>query len=451
MSTIEDTTTELVHLTNDQLLGCLTSAHQDFERHQSRFLMAVGHFELRGLAADAGAPSTSQFLIRRLNIAPNTAYEYIRVSETLLGFPFVAEAFAHGQISYSQVRLLRRYLKPDNEVDLVMMAAEMSYRELERALALRFPNDEDDSPPTEDRFRIWVDNETGRVRLSGDLSPSTAAKLFAALKVGELANHVDLSELDEDILNDEEKLNEALDEAEATEDVGAGESDADEGPSRPSGYGRTPSAKMMSALLGLINIALSAPVNSRRAPGAQVHMIHTEDGHSFLPGLPRPNELAATAAIINGQLRGHLLDNRGNPLKMGRTRRLVSDSQALALLARWMFQCATPGCVHSQFMEFHHLHEWSAGGLTDPPNLIPLCGACHSLVTNRLLEIETDTLDPSKLHFRFRTGEHYISHHRGMALRAGVGKSRFDEPLPEPPLRGVDFGTDGNQWAYFGD
>lgn len=437
---------KLVHLTDDQLLERITTAHRDMERFQSGFLLAVGYFDLRGLARDSGAPSTASFLTRALDIAPSTAYEYVRVANTLVQFQFAAEAFERGEIGYSKIRLLGRYLTEQDEIELVLLAGELSYRELERALMMRKPVD-GPTEPKEDRLRFWTDKVTGRLRFSGDLSPMTGAKLFAALKVGELANYVDVEDVDPEVYGDQSQLNEALDAVQEAEPEIPAENEEGE---KVSGYGPPAPARMMSALLGLINIALSAPVSKRRAPGAQVHLIHTEDGPSLLPGMPPPDRTAATAAIINGQIRGHLLDNRGNPIKLGRSRRLVSDTQAMALLARWMFQCATPGCTHSRFMEFHHIQDWSAGGLTNPDNLIPLCGFCHSMVTNRIIDIEPDLADATKLYFRYRTGEVYVSRRRGMAARGQPKESTLGAPLPEPALQGIDFGTDGNDWAYFG-
>lgn len=52
-------------------------------------------------------------------------------------FPYLEHHFAQGDICYSVVRLLLKYLTEDNERDLVEMAFELGYHELEITLAGR--------------------------------------------------------------------------------------------------------------------------------------------------------------------------------------------------------------------------------------------------------------------------------------------------------------------------
>lgn len=57
-------------------------------------------------------------------------------------------------------------------------------------------------------------------------------------------------------------------------------------------------------------------------------------------------------------------------------------------MTMWGHQCAMPGCTHTRFIEIHHMKEWADGGKTDLDNLIPLCSACRSLVTDGWALIE---------------------------------------------------------------
>lgn len=460
------------NLTNDELLDRITTAYATMQHHKAQFLLALAVFDARELARLAGAPTTADWMTRALDIAPTTAYDYLRVARLLLEFAYVAKSFEDGKITYSTVRLLSSYLNKDNEIELLLLAEEYSYRELERILMTRRDNRNNDAP-RENTFKIWVDKHNGRIRFSGDLDPMLGAKFMAALKIGELANLVDLDDIDPEVFSDDERLGEELAKAEAealaaedgaesvpvaevidadgeegeasgaaTDDAATGDTDgadADgDGDSETrrvasvSGYGRTSASQLLPALLGLINIARSSPVNKRRAPGTQVHLIQTEDGQSILPGLPVPSEKALSAEVINGELRDHFLDTQGVPLMMTTKRRFVSDAQALAILVRWGMQCAAPGCRHTQFMEFHHVHPWSMGGKTKPDNMAPLCGFCHALVTAGLLELVP--AGSGVWLFRYRTGEVYASKARRLPMKQLGEASCLDEPVEVPTV-----------------
>jgi hypothetical protein len=64
-------------------------------------------------------------------------------------------------------------------------------------------------------------------------------------------------------------------------------------------------------------------------------------------------------------------------LDLGRSRRIASRSQTLALIAR-DGGCSFPGCAHPpQHCERHHIREWLNGGLTNLNNLTLVCAYHH--------------------------------------------------------------------------
>jgi hypothetical protein len=66
------------------------------------------------------------------------------------------------------------------------------------------------------------------------------------------------------------------------------------------------------------------------------------------------------------------------PLALGRSQRLASKGQTMALIARDA-GCSFPGCTHSaSWCERHHIVDWISGGLTDLDNLTPLCRYHHT-------------------------------------------------------------------------
>jgi len=97
------------------------------------------------------------------------------------------------------------------------------------------------------------------------------------------------------------------------------------------------------------------------------------------------------------------------PLAMGRTRRLATLAQRLALAVQWG-GCAFPGCDRSIIAcDIHHEDEWDFGGNTDVEDMLPLCRAHHR---KRHLEHWTIWDDPDgTVHARHPDG-HTVSDHR---------------------------------------
>ena len=96
----------------------------------------------------------------------------------------------------------------------------------------------------------------------------------------------------------------------------------------------------------------------------------TSDGTSV--SVPQLLDLADEAEIIPT-----VLNASGAVLDLGRTRRLASPSQTLALAAR-DGGCSFPGCGQPpEWCERHHVVAWMDGGKTDLDNLTLLCRYHH--------------------------------------------------------------------------
>lgn len=93
--------------------------------------------------------------------------------------------------------------------------------------------------------------------------------------------------------------------------------------------------------------------------------------------------LACTAHIIPA-----VLDGRSIPLDLGRSRRLFTPAQRLAMAVR-DGMCRAEGCdVPATWCEAHHLHPWKHGGRTDIDDGALLCSHHHHRVhdTSYLVE-----------------------------------------------------------------
>ncbi|MBP1162561.1 HNH endonuclease signature motif containing protein [Rhodococcus sp. PvR099] len=75
-----------------------------------------------------------------------------------------------------------------------------------------------------------------------------------------------------------------------------------------------------------------------------------------------------------------LFDHNGRPLHLGRSKRLATADQRLALIAADR-GCTRPGCdAPATMTAVHHVHDWSKGGTTDIGALTLGCDGCHALI-----------------------------------------------------------------------
>ncbi|TQF68456.1 DUF222 domain-containing protein [Rhodococcus spelaei] len=75
-----------------------------------------------------------------------------------------------------------------------------------------------------------------------------------------------------------------------------------------------------------------------------------------------------------------LFDHNGRPLHLGRTKRLASADQRLALFAASR-GCTRPGCdAPATMTAVHHVDEWKNNGQTNIDTLDLACDCCHALI-----------------------------------------------------------------------
>jgi hypothetical protein len=89
-----------------------------------------------------------------------------------------------------------------------------------------------------------------------------------------------------------------------------------------------------------------------------------------------------------------IINHNNVPLALGRTRRIASAGQTMALHIR-DGGCSLPGCTHPpSWCDRHHILDWILGGLTDLDNLTLLCRYHHThfLQKGWTCRINTDEL-----------------------------------------------------------
>lgn len=401
----------------------IESAHRAITQNKASLLSAIQTFDALELANECGARTTAQFLIRRLGVSSSTAHEYVSVAHRLAPFTYLQEHFSTGAINYSVVRLLLKYLTPENERELVELALRLGYHELEVALAGKQPQDNEDGDDDPDYYLRLHTRENGDVAFHGNLNATDGAAFIAALKLGEIA-YCDLDTILEGLDTEADgEVDLARERAEGVEETL---------PARKtvSGYGLPVGRMLVQALMGIVHMARTRPKSTLTTPGAHVNILASPDGRGYMPNNVGAPSKAIANLLANANVRFSTVDSAGLILNTSRQTRLATAAQVNALMAMWGGQCAAPGCTHTRFIEIHHIEDWATGGLTDLANLIPLCSACHSLVTEGYLQTLKDDAD---IHFVYRDGTRYVSENYSMprrrdgAVTMGECGGSFDE------------------------
>ena len=376
----------------------IEDSHRAMTQSKAELLSAIQTFDELALAIECGSSTTAHFLMRRLGVSSSTAHEYVSVAHRLRPFRYLHKHFTAAALSYSVVRLLLKYMTTENERELVDLALGMGFHELECALAGKKPQDGEgeDSPQY---YLSLHKRDNGDIAFHGNMNAADGAGFIAALKIGEIA-YCNLDEVLEDLDPEVEgEINIALERAEEVEE---------NRPARKtvSGYGLPIGRMLLRALMGIVHMARTTPRNTLTTPGAHVNILATPDGRGYMPNNVGAPSKAIASLLANADIRLSTVNSDGLVINTGRKQRLATNGQVNALLAMWGGQCAAPGCTHTRFIEIHHIEDWATGGLTDLENLLPLCSACHSLVTEGYLQTLKEHSD---IHFVYRDGTRFVS------------------------------------------
>ncbi|MBJ7289656.1 HNH endonuclease signature motif containing protein [Williamsia sp.] len=137
---------------------------------------------------------------------------------------------------------------------------------------------------------------------------------------------------------------------------------------------------------GLARLISSGALGSHRGAPAQVVVTMTYEQILEMAGVATtmsgglmPVVDALELAKANNLLLA-VLDAQGLPMFLGRSKRLASAAQRIAM---WISAggCTFAGCTAPfSWTEAHHVTDWSKGGLTDINELTPACPGHHSMV-----------------------------------------------------------------------
>jgi hypothetical protein len=406
----------------DHLSATLCELAGQIHAATAELLRLLGRLDAIGGWQGMGIRSLGHWASIYLGIDMRTAAQQARVGRQLEALPAIAGAAAAGELGWSKLRLVAKVAQPETESRWLDLAREMSVGQLGRVVAAyrraEETDDHDHSDNHRDRRGIWLfDEPDGLVRIQGLLEPDDAAVLRAAL-----AAHTELlwragphgrsDTAETGGAGDTGRAGDpgAPGDAGAPSEPGAPDDPADPGdagapgeagepgrdagdPARPSEVdptlaARDPAAsRRVDALVSLARAALA--VGAPPDDGDDLTQVLLVIDHDVLAGGcevgrcqlsdgPAIGTATARRLCCDARLQP-LVHSRGQPLRLGRSHRLVNRAQRRALRFRDGPGCAFPGCA-ARHVDAHHIVFWGDGGTTDLDNLCLLCRHHHRLL-----------------------------------------------------------------------
>jgi Domain of unknown function (DUF222) len=344
----------------------------------------IADAEANHLSEEYCSSSINQFLIRVLQLSPGDAATRIRAAAalgsrtTMLGeklepaLPTLAQLQRDGAVNAEKVAIVERAMhklsRPDLSPEHVDQAEQLltdhavilTPPELRRfAHAVVSAADPDGPEPVDDQLQHdhrYVElkrRRDGMWHLAGRLSNTVGTQLNAILDPLTTPRTTSIEDQDGTVLDipdqrpQVQRLHDALDEACARLLKAA---------DQPSVGGVPASVIVTISLDDLL---------------AKAGLADTADGTQLTS-----DQLLRIAD--EAEIWPTIIDRHGVPLALGRTRRLASPGQTMALIARDA-GCSFPGCTHPpSWCDRHHMWDWILGGPTDLDNLTLLCRYHHT-------------------------------------------------------------------------
>ncbi|WP_328650020.1 HNH endonuclease [Micromonospora sp. NBC_00330] len=352
--------------TERDLVAALDAAHRIEQRLAAVKLTLVRELDGRGTATAQGASSTAVWLRDRLRLGVGAARRLVELAATLDNAPpGVRAALTSGAVDVEQVRVIAATVETvhatagteaaDKAVGVLVDWAAQFDAALLRRLGTRIldhvaPEVADaaaeaalraqESRAARDRHITISEQSDGRLCLAGILDTEAAAALRAAI-------------------------------------------DPLTTPTGPDDT-RTPGQRRHDALADVCRLALrSGELPENGGDLAQVVVTTDYDGLTRQLGTgaldigPHLTPEAVRRLACDASILPAVLGGTGQPLDVGRQRRLISGPLRRALVLRDR-GCAFPGCDRPpRWCDAHHIRHWADGGDTSLTNAVLLCGHHH--------------------------------------------------------------------------
>lgn len=351
-----------------------------------------------------GIRSLSHWIGFVCELSTHTAREYARTMRGLRLMPEVAELFYTGRLSYSKVRAVTRIAGRVDAAEAAQFALVTKASQLEATVSswvrLDDANQQADAHETEpwreamdlnddERDLDWLTVRTrggGRARITLDLDEADAANVMAIVQGRRdslVRAHRDNLAARVPATDRPDKANGVPTMVDAFLDLVHSADGTDVSASGDAVDVRSESTMVVHVSTDVLEEACQQTT----ADSVSAETPHAREQIGYVDGYGPVGTAAVGRLACNSGIVGAVVDAHGDVLALGRTKRLASRRQRLALRVRDMC-CQFPGCHRSTGIEVHHIRAWAEGGATDTANMIQLCRAHHVTVHARAIVIE---------------------------------------------------------------
>ncbi len=345
----------------------LLSAH--LEAATARLLDLIREFDARG-GWNRGFRSCAHWLSWRIGLDLGAARERVRVARALRSLPLLAEALAHGELSYAKVRALTRIATPETEAQLLKVGRAGTAVHVERIVrGWRRVDRKAEARETARQhatrgLRVYQD-EDGTVVLRGRLTPEVGALLLRALDAARETLYQRSQQTPKPAESPTDAPTRAQQQADALALLAetALHHELDPG---------TPGERYQ------VVVHVDAPVLADPdQPGQSV----LEDGGRVSAETSRRLACDASRVVMRH-------DEDGRIVEVGARTRTIPPAIRRALHHRDR-GCRFPGCG-LPLGEGHHVRHWANGGPTTLSNLALLCRRHHRAVHEEGFQVDRD-------------------------------------------------------------
>ena len=349
------------------LLAAVQASYRHLSAAHAAALGLVAELDRRGLAPEAGAPTTAAWLTARLQLPVGQARGQVRLAHALDHHPATAAALASGTVNVEHARVITDTLDalPATVDEQTLVEAEQTLlghaerftpkvvgrigTHLAAVLDPDGPRPDERAPADPGYYLHLRTRADGAAEGEFRLDPVTALTLQQLLDAG-----------------------------------AAPRPSTVQGPDlRPAGQRR---ADAFADIVRLAAAGCEQPLPGHGRP----HLAVTVTLDQLRDGLPvlGPDRQTLTAAVIrrlacDAGIIPIVLGSRSEVLDVGRKRRTVPTGIRRALIVRDK-GCAFPRCDRPPgWTDAHHIIPWSHGGPTSLHNLVLLCGHHHDTVHHR--------------------------------------------------------------------
>jgi 5-methylcytosine-specific restriction endonuclease McrA len=343
------------------------SAHLDAAT--AHLLDLIREFDSRG-GWNNGFRSCAAWLSWRVGLDPGAARERVRVAHALETLPRLAQALAHGELSYAKVRALTRVATPENEERLLAIGRAGTAEHVERIVRgwrrmdRKAEASEDARRHVSRALHVYQD-EDGMVVIRGRLAPEVGAVLIQALNAARDALYQQ------------------------------GRAQTFDAPLDASVEAPPLAQQQADALALLAETALRNGIDPG-APGERYQVVVHVDA-PVLADLDVPGQsILEDGARVSAETSRRLACDASRVVMHhahdGRLVEVAARTRTIPAALRRALQyrdrgCRFPGCG-VRFGQGHHIRHWAHGGPTTLSNLALLCRRHHRAVHEEGYQID---------------------------------------------------------------